>query len=649
MPSPRPVEPGDLYRLRIISDPQISPDGRLVAFVLAQMDEESNEYRRNVYVADADGVVTQYTSGDKDTAPRWSPDGNFVAFLSARKDRPQIYLLGTGGGEARPLTDRRLGAGTPVWSPDSRSIAFTGAVSTDGDEEDPKERAKDPKKVAKTKISDRAGYKSDGLGYIGNRRRHIFIVEVADGALRQLTEGDYRNDGPAWSPDGMHIAFASDRDPNWDISTQSHIFVVPREGGTPRQLTANASFTHPTFSPDGSRIAMTGRNAPDEAFVPDQLYSIARDGSDLREESAGWDGYVGYGLISDVVGADDPCLTWREDGIYVLGSLRGESDVYRSAGGSLEKVTEGRHAITGFSFASNGSVAYAKATSDTLPEIYRCGGGEDRRLTHENDDFLAEVFIQRPERLSYPGAKGENGDAWLLAPRGADTGKHPLIVYIHGGPMLAYGEVIFFEYQVLAGQGFGVFYPNIHGSATYGREYQTSINGAWGGLDFQDVVNGTELAGQRPWVDRSRIGIIGGSYGGFMTNWAVSHDTRFKAAVTERCVCDWISFFGTSDGGWVWNRVTGAYPEDDVQKLWDMSPVKYVRDISTPLLVMHYEGDDRTPIGQGEEMFNALRRNGKETRFIVFPEESHGMTRTGKPSRRVERLGYILDWFKEKL
>jgi dipeptidyl aminopeptidase/acylaminoacyl peptidase len=215
--------------------------------------------------------------------------------------------------------------------------------------------------------------------------------------------------------------------------------------------------------------------------------------------------------------------------------------------------------------------------------------------------------------------------------------------------MLAYGELIFFEYQLLAGQGYGVFFPNIHGSATYGRAYQTSIMRNWGSVDYQDVMAGTDEAIKREWVDTSRLGVIGGSYGGFMTSWVMGHTDRFKAGITERCLCNWISFFGTSDGGWSWNRVTGVYPEDDVHKLWEMSPISYVKNVSAPLMVIHYEGDDRTPIGQGEEMFNALRRNGKDTKLIIFPEESHGMTRIGKPSRRVERLGYVLDWFKEKL
>jgi dipeptidyl aminopeptidase/acylaminoacyl peptidase len=653
MTSKRPLEPKDLYRLRLISDAQVSQDGTRIAFVLKQMDEDKNDYVSNIYVVDRDSMVSVFTSGEKDSAPRWSPDGRRLAFLSGRKERPQLYTLRTDGGEAVAATDLSDGAGVAVWSPDSRFVAFTAPVSLDRDEpeEDESEKGKEEKKVAaKTKITSRAGYKLDGTGYIGNKRRHIFVVDVAGGELTQITEGDNHNDNPSWSPDGEHLAFNSNRDTDWDMSPESHIFVARRDGTEVRQLTRGSAFSGPVFSPDGTRLALVGSEDPNQSFAPSRLYSIASNGGELRHESQQWDANVGYHLLSDVVSSDTPIgLAWTSTGIHFLGSKRGESDVFRAASGEVRNLTEGRHAVTSFSLAADGTVAYTKATSISPAEVFVASGPGEVQLTRENEAFLQEVFIQQPERIAYPGARGEEGDAWLLAPRDGHSGKHPLIVYIHGGPMLAYGELMFFEHQYLAGHGYGVFFPNIHGSASYGREYQTSITGKWGSLDYEDVIAGTEDAAKHNWVDESRIGIIGGSYGGFMTSWAMGHSPRFKCGVTERCLCDWISFFGTSDIGWAWNRVTGAYPEDDVEKLWNMSPVKYVRDIQSPLMVMHSEGDDRTPIGQGEEMFNALRRNRIDTKFIAFPEESHGLTRIGKPSRRVERLGYILDWFKEKL
>ena len=647
----RPLEPRDLYRLRLISDPRIAPDGRRVAFVMARVDEEKNDYIGNIYVAERDGTVTQFTSGDKDSAPRWSPDGRYLAFVSGRKERSQIHLLRMTGGESVALTDRKLGAGVPVWSPDSRSIAFAALVSTDPEEEETDEKEKkDDKKPAKTKIVDRASYKADGVGYIGNRRRHIFRVDVEGGSVEQLTDGDYHDSNPAWSPDGEHLAFDSSREERWDVSTGSDIYVIPRTGGQPRKVIGEGSYHEPIFSPDGSRIAFLGYENREDVFAPERLYSCTRDGADLRDELGDWDGQMGSDILSDVARSDgDPSATWRADEIYFLGTERGTANIYRSADGAIRPVTQGRHNVTDFSIADDGTIAYACADATHLIEVAILENGEPRPLTRENDALLAEAHITQPERITYTGAKGEESEGWLLAPRGYETGKHPLLIYIHGGPTAAHGESLFLEYQFLAGQGYGVFFPNIHGSSSYGREYQTSILRDWGNLDFQDVMAGTYEAMKRSWVDENRVGIIGGSYGGYMTIWAMGHSDLFRAGITERCLCNFVSFMGTSDGGWVWNRVTGTYPEDDIQKLWDMSPLKYVTNIKAPLMVMHYEGDDRTPIEQGEQIFNALRRRENDTKFIVFPEESHGMTRGGKPSRRVERMGYILDWFKEKL
>jgi dipeptidyl aminopeptidase/acylaminoacyl peptidase len=305
--------------------------------------------------------------------------------------------------------------------------------------------------------------------------------------------------------------------------------------------------------------------------------------------------------------------------------------------------------VTDFSLAADGTLAYSCAGATHLAEVYLQHDGRVEQLTHENDALWEEVSIAMPERIRFTGARGEQSEGWLLPPRGHESGRHPLIVYIHGGPMLAHGEAFFFEYQLLAGNGFGVFYPNIHGSAGYGREYQASIRGDWGNLDYADVLAGTAEAQTRPWVDPQRTGIAGGSYGGYMTNWVVTHSDSFRAAVTERCLCNMLSFMGTCDMGWIWDRMFGAYPEEDVQKLWDMSPLKYVAQVTAPVLVIHSERDDRTPLEQGEQMFNALRRLGKETRLVMFPEESHGLSRIGKPSRRIERLVYILDWFTQHL
>lgn len=663
MTNKRPIQADDLYRLRLISDPRISPDGTRIAFVLKQMDEDKNEYVSNIYVVDRQTPddpapsAVQFTSGDKDSAPRWSPDGKWLAFLSGRKERAQIHLLSTSGGESVALTERKFGAGVPEWSPDSRHIVFTGVVSTDPEEnqdDDPvaldHPERQDKKHTAKTKIIERASYKADGIGYIANRRRHIFVLDVASRRLEQITSGNFNDDGAAWSPDGEHLAFASNRSERWDVSLESAIWVIPRAGGAPRRITDGGGFGDPAFSPDGSRIAFTGLRDLSDIVRPNRLFSCNRDGSDLRDEQGDWDGVWGNWAIGDVVQSDaGHGLQWRKDGIYALGTERGESNLYRASGGSVQPITRGAHVITDYSMTAEDVLTYTCSDPTHPAEVFLSAAGQSEQLTHKNQEWLDEVLTAAPERFWFTGARDEQNDGRLLAPRGSESGKHPLIVYIHGGPSFAYGQNFFFEFQFLAGQGFGVFYPNIHGSTSYGAAYEGSIKDDWGNLDFQDVLAGTKAAMERSWVDPRRVGIAGGSYGGYMTLWALGHSDLYRAGVTERCVSNFISFMGTSDVGWIWDRIVGAFPEEDVEKLWDMSPIKYIKNINVPLMVMHSEGDDRTPIEQGEQVFLTLRRLGKETKFVVFPEESHGLSRMGKPSRRVERLEIIMNWFRQWL
>ncbi|GAC1472111.1 MAG: S9 family peptidase [Chloroflexota bacterium] len=650
MSQKRSIQPRDLYRLRLISDPQIAPDATRIVFVRKEMSEEKNQYVSNIHMVDREGTVTQFTAGGKDSAPRWSPDGKWLAFLSGRTEKPQLHVISTLGGEAFALTDRKFGAGVPAWSPDGKYLAFAGAVPMDAEEENEDEGGKDPKKKAKTKVVRRSSYKLDGAGYIGDRRRHLFVVDVQKRAVEQVTDGDCNDDNPQWSPDGEHIVFTSNRDPRWDVSTGRDLYILPRAGGTARQVSHDGAFGTPAFSHDGSRIAMVGSTDHHENMGPRRLYSIDRAGGDLREEGGDWDAEVGYNIISDVVQADDGMgLRWRDDGIYFIGTARGEANIYRASGGSVHPITEGKHAITDWSVADDGTIALSLADSTHPAEIYLWQNGEYTQLTHENDAWLEEVLVSRPERISYAGADREESEGWLLSPAGASAGKHPLIVYLHGGPAFSYGEAFFFEYQYLHGQGFGVWFPNIHGSSTYGRAYHLSIRGDWGNLDYQDVLAGTDVAAAREWVDPERLGVIGGSYGGYMTSWVMGHTDRFRAAVAERVLCNLVNFFGTMDFGFAWNRQTGVYPEEDVQKLWEMSPIAHVQNVKHPMMVMHSEGDMRTPIEQGEQLFNVLRRLGKETKFVMFPEESHGLSRMGTPSRRMERMELILQWFKEKL
>jgi dipeptidyl aminopeptidase/acylaminoacyl peptidase len=648
----RTIQVDDLFHLTLVGDAQISPDGKKIAHVVKHLDREKNDYVANIYLWD-DGESRQYTAGGKDSAPRWSPDGRRLAFLSGHEDKPQIYVMPTSGGEPLRLTEQEFGAGTPVWSPDSSRIAFTAPVSV--------VEALEDKETARTRVIERAVYKFDGAGFIEDRRRHVFVAGVATREVQQITDGDWYDAAPAWSPDGRHIAFQSNRNPDWDLEPGADIWIVPVEGGEPRRVTdGRGVWTSPCFSPDGSRIAMVGFARP-EGETPSyylQLWTIARGGGEPVNLLADTDLAVGNSISSDWSIAGEDALSWQPEGIFFLVAERGASSVYslspagrslRPAGrcrqDDMRRVTTGSRHVMDFSVAG-GAVAYTGSDATHPAEIFlQC-----EVVTGHTADFLSDVRLVAPEKLTFQGAEGVQIDGWLMKPADFVAGRtYPLVVYIHGGPIFAYGETFFHEFQALAAAGFGLFYCNPHGGSSYGQAFQVSIMGDWGNLDYQDVMAGVDRATELPWVDANRLGVAGGSYGGFMVNWIISHTDRFAAACTQRSICNHISQGGTSDWAATRGERLGGTPEGDPERLWTMSPLKYVANVNTPTLILHSERDDRCPVEQGEQWFAALRRLRVPVRFVRFPEESHGLSRGGKPSRRVERMEHIIKWFREYL
>lgn len=655
----RRIERDDFYRLRIVGDAQPSPDGQKVAYVVKQMDKEENAYQTNIVVWEGD-AARRYTSGEKDTSPRWSPDGRWLAFLSDRGDKKQIYVMSTFGGEATALTTQKLGAGTPVWSPDSRSIAFAGPVPFGDDVDEDDDKASDQKKpkTEKTKVIDRAVFKADGAGFVYDRRTHIFVVPVdmnASGAptTRQITDGDCNDEAPTWSPDGARIAFSGARDDDWDVRLGSDIWLVDAAGGEPRRLTKHDGlWDNPVFSPSGDAIAYTGQQIPEGEWPGSfpQLWTIDIESGATTDLTAGRDIDMRHSVGSDSSASGDSRLFWLPDGLYVLASVRGQSHVYRWHDGGLAAVISGRRDVMDFAAVTvnNGPAILAFTVSDaTHPAeaaLYRAG--QERRISHENDALLDELDLGVPERTTFKGADGDEVEGWVIEPAGREDGKHyPLLLYIHGGPATAYGESFFHELQWWAGQGYGVAYCNPHGSSSYGKQFQEVIRRDWGNRDYHDVMAFTDHVAARPWVDSSRLVAAGGSYGGFMVNWIAGHTDRFAALCTQRSICNQVSQSGTSDYAPLRRHSEDGTPEQNSALLWDQSPLKYVRNVRTPMLILHQEEDHRCPIEEGEQWFSALKRLGVTTRFIRFPKESHGMSRDGTPSRRYERLGYMADWF----
>src|SRR5450755_279895 len=669
----------DLYQMKFLSRPRISPDGKQVAYVVTTIDGQKHEYRSALWLSAADGGdARRFTAESAHTGdPAWSPDGQWLAFVSDRegptpetkqeeqkkqgKGKPQLWLIPTYGGEARQLTFMEHGASSPVWSPDSRRLLFSAAVGPGPQE------TEDGKPLPQVRVIDRLWYRLDGVGYIYERRSHLFLTDITGAQPQQLTDGDWDDGEAVWSPDGSQIVFSSNRaEDRWRVPG-ADIYALPIVDGKAdelRRLTDETlACSSPSWSPDGKTIALLA-SYKTKSGGHTFLYKIAADANGQAPTclSRDFEGTCMDWTNSDI--GDEhlmPAPTWSSDGstLYVLASYHGATRLYaissEGAGTQPPTLTPGNIHVRDFSIdAAKGRLALLIGNPTRSQEIYvrsAASSDEVRRVTSFNDALFNELELASPEYMAYKGADGWEMDGWILKPADFDpTKKYPLIIEIHGGPQTQYGYGFFHEMQMLVAQGYVVLYTNPRGSCGYGYEFALAVRGAWGEKDSIDIMNGLDALLSRGYIDEQRIGVTGGSYGGFMTNWLIGHYDRFKAAVTDRCVSNMATMFGTSDIGWdLADDNLDTTPWEDLEKYMHMSPLNYVKDMHTPLLIIHSEQDLRCNIEQAEQLFAALKYMGRETLFVRFEGQSHGLSRGGHPKLRLERLRHIQNWFEKYL
>jgi dipeptidyl aminopeptidase/acylaminoacyl peptidase len=642
------MQPEDVYQLTGVGDPRLRPGGEDVAYVVWSIDEEANEYRQSIWLATLDGSEPprRFTTGRNDAQPRWSPDGTRLAFVAKRgdeKSKRQLYVMRADGGEPECLTELKDDVGEPVWSPDGKRIAFSARVPDDAyDEED--ERKRPPRRFK------RLLFKLDSVGWTGDRRRHIFVV-AADGSApaTQITDGDYEDSRPAWTPDGEKIAFSSSRSENWDTELLGDIYLVPAEGGEPKRLTpGDGNHYAGSYSPDGTLLAVKwDPGGFDFPRNPQIAVVDAETGEDRRILTASLDRTCDpYPEIREPI--------WDGDAIVFAIEDRGNVHVYRVAasGGDPELLAGGDIVLSGYDYL-DGRLVRTGSTAPNLSELY---AGE-KQLTHVGRDFGSGRELVTPERFTAISKDGTEVEAWIARPAGFEEGtKYPALLNIHGGPFTQYGNGFFDETQVYAGGGYAVVYSNPRGSSGYSEEWGRAIMGpgelgpGWGSVDYEDLLAVVETAVDRfDFVDGERLGVLGGSYGGYMTSWIVGHTDRFKAALSERAVNNLVSMYGSSDVGWVFKGYHGEFVHDDVERYLQISPWTYAKQIETPLLIVHSEQDLRCNIEQAEQLFTTLRLLGRDVELVRFPGESHELTRSGNPVHRVQRFELVLEWFDRYL
>jgi dipeptidyl aminopeptidase/acylaminoacyl peptidase len=650
----------DLFKLKSVTDPQLSPDGSLAVFVQTEIDEKTEKYYSNLYVYDfLAKKIRQWTYGtNRHSSPRWSPDGKKIAFLSNRSGKNQIYLMSATGGEAQQITELQNGASKPIWSPDSNKILSSSAVKTGtsllGDQKEESEK----KDIKTALVYDRIKYKWDGRGYFDNKYQQLFVVDIHTRDINTLAEGNLDYNPGSWSPDGSQITYSTDESEDRDFNLISEVFVMEVATKQTKKITkSNGFFGDAKWSPDGKFISMIGHEKEYQGATLSKIWLYDTANEDTVCLTDGWDVQIGDVAIGDFhIGAVDPGLLWTNDsqGFYFLISDHGNTAVYygTTEGAMYPSLMEQQH-VYGLTINPESHEAVVAISNPTLPgELfsYHLSTGEKQQLSYVNESVLKEKSLSVAEPLSFTAKDGLEIHGWIMKPVDFEEDKkYPLILEIHGGPHAMYANSYFHEFQTLTAAGYTVLFTNPRGSHGYGQTFVNAVRGDYGGKDYEDLMSAVDYALQEyNFIDSEKLGVTGGSYGGFMTNWIVGHTDRFKAAVTQRCISNWISFYGVSDIGYFFTEweVEGDIL-DSADKLWNHSPLKYAGNVKTPLLLLHGELDYRCPIEQAEQFYVALKRQKKEAVLVSFPGENHEVSRSGAPRLKLQHVEHIRDWFEK--
>ncbi|OOV14697.1 S9 family peptidase [Deinococcus sp. LM3] len=656
--------PESLLSLVFPSDPQVSPDGRQAAFVLTRIEEDNPRkpdadfpqprYRSQVWLTDGTHTRALTHGEDRDGTPRWSPDGQTLAFTrKGAEGGPQLHLLPLTGGEARRVTTLRGGVSAPLWSPDGQFIAFTST----GDDEDRRDER------GEARVITRPRYRFNGRDWLPETPARLYRLHVASGELSVWHAPEVEISDVAWLPDSSGVLFVAATDELAGAQWQQEVWHLPLDGEL-RQVTRWASAVSAVIPhPDGQRFALLGRPAGQGNTEHTHLYLLPLhsdlDSRDLhsRESApvrldAGHDHPVGNGVGGDChVGALPERPVWLDDHTLLFSAtVRGSCGLFTATlgegdqPGTVQAHTHDPQAVIPAFTARGGGLAHISERADRFPEIIL--NGTQVTHLHANLPFPART----PTRVPFPTDLGE-GEGWILLPDGTDT--VPALLSIHGGPHTDYGHAFTHEFQLYAARGQAICYSNPRGSLGYGQAWVDVIHGRWGTVDASDILTFFDTClDTHPRLDRTRTAVMGGSYGGFMTNWLTAHTTRFQAAITDRSICNLLSFGGTSDIGLrFWDDELGLnfHRRADTLKLWDMSPLQYVENVKTPTLIVHSVLDHRCPIEQAEQWYAALTLHGVPTRFVRFPGEDHELSRSGRPDRRLTRLTEYLNWLDRYL
>ncbi|MDQ0350795.1 dipeptidyl aminopeptidase/acylaminoacyl peptidase [Alkalibacillus filiformis] len=659
MATKRNIKAEDLFNISSVSDPRYSPDYSEALFIKTELNEKENKYVSNLFHLDVEmNEVNQWTFGEgKVSNPRWSPDGNSIIFLSNREDKNQLYKIARFGGEAQKLTDEEAGVNRAEFSPDGKRIMLQTPIKKDDlNKQDDDEEKKDDDLPTPTVIN-RMKYKADGAGVVEEKYQVIKLFNIEHEEVETIKQGEQNFIFQTWVNDSQ-IIYSTDDSNDQDFNFNHESYIYNLKSKTDLKLFTEEGYASGfTVSPNGEHLLFAHMGRTYENATHAELYAYHISSGVTACLTEGFDAPVGDFIVADTQQQPvlKPVIWTSNEEFYLPVSNQGNVLLYYGhVDGSLYPAINERLHVFGFDINPTEQKALLTISKPTNPsELYELEltNGNLKQLTQFNESFMEEVELVEPEPISYKSKDDWKVYGWFMKPAGfEDSQKYPMVVNIHGGPHAFYGNSFFHEMQYLAASGYAVLYVNPRGSHSYGQEFVDAVRGDYGNGDYLDIMNGVDyVLNEYDWIDENRLGVTGGSYGGFMTNWIVGHTNRFKAAVTQRSISNWISFRGVSDIGYYFNDWQIKADFSDLDKMWKHSPIAYVDQIETPLKIIHNELDFRCPIEQAEQLYIALKYQKKETEFVRFPESDHNLSRTGKPNLRIERLNHIVGWFDRYL
>ncbi|SFK65097.1 alpha/beta hydrolase family protein [Salinicoccus halodurans] len=643
----------DIYTIRSVSSPSVVPGTDAVTYLETSIDEEKNDYRTNLCRCQ-DGEAQQLTyQHERISNVRHSPDGKRTLFLAKTEDRKQVFMLRSDGGEREQLTEEEDDVNSAEFSKDGQSVYFhvsieKGKAEKEDEEKDGKDERPEPV------VIDRMKYKADSLGLLKEKYQSVKTIDIKSRAVETLLSGE-ENFSLMETIGDDTIVYTTDHSDEPDFNFSQKLYIRHGENEAEEIKFGEGGVMDAAVSPDGTKLLITvmGREFENATHGVIMLYDTAS--GTLENLTGKLDKPVGDYMAADTQqSVETTPVKWisNERFVFVL-SENGSVNLYGgNTKGEVTSLLSGRHHVFGMD-ATEDYAVLAISAHDSPGELYKFDfdSGTLEALTDINKEYVEKTLLVDPEDVRFESRDGTEVHGWFMKPAGfEDGGKYPMITNIHGGPHAFYGNTFFHEMQVLASLGYAVLFVNPRGSHSYSQAFVDAVRGNYGGIDYEDIMAGVDyITDKYDWIDRDNLGVTGGSYGGFMTNWIVGHTDRFKAAVTQRSICNWVSFRGVSDIGYYFSDWQIKADFNDIETMWHHSPIKYVDDIHTPLLILHSERDFRCPIEQAEQLYIALKYQKKETQFVRFPDADHNLSRTGKPNLRVERLNHLAGWFARHL